>query len=95
VVNARDTVRAMPEQLPDPLLVDRRPDGIAVLTLNDPDRRNAMSDGMTAAWTAAIARLRADSGLRCVVVTGAGSAFTSGGDLSWLVPALRDRMLAF
>ncbi|MFI0353629.1 enoyl-CoA hydratase/isomerase family protein [Actinomadura sp. 9N407] len=92
----------MPEQLPDALLVERRPDGVAVLTLNDPDRRNAMSDEMTAAWTAAIARLRADAGLRCVVVTGAGTAFTSGGDLSWLaeknaesVPALRDRMLAF
>ncbi|MGK5554858.1 enoyl-CoA hydratase/isomerase family protein [Actinomadura kijaniata] len=92
----------MSEARSDVLLVDRRPDGVAVLTLNDPDRRNAMSDAMTEAWTAALAELRADPGLRCVVVTGAGSAFTSGGDLSWLaeknavaVPALRDRMLAF
>ncbi|MFF5263234.1 enoyl-CoA hydratase/isomerase family protein [Actinomadura viridis] len=92
----------MPEELSDPLLVERRPDGIAVLTLNDPDRRNAMSDEMTAAWKETIARLRADDGLRCVVVTGAGTAFTSGGDLSWLaeknavaVAALRDRMLEF
>jgi enoyl-CoA hydratase len=92
----------MPEQHSDALLVERRPDGVAVLTLNDPDRRNAMSDEMTAAWTEAIDGLRADAGLRCVVVTGAGSAFSSGGDLSWLaeknagtVPALRDRMLAF
>ncbi|WP_433327392.1 enoyl-CoA hydratase/isomerase family protein [Spirillospora sp. CA-294931] len=86
----------------DALLVERRDDGVAVLTLNDPDRRNAMSDAMTAAWKDAIAELRVDAGLRCVVVTGAGSAFTSGGDLSWLaeknaiaVPALRDRMLEF
>lgn len=84
------------------LLLDRRPDGIAVLTLNDPDRRNAMSDRMTALWKEAVAELAADAALRCVVVTGAGSAFTSGGDLSWIrdknaieIPALRDRMLAF
>ncbi|MFI0373327.1 enoyl-CoA hydratase/isomerase family protein [Actinomadura sp. 1N219] len=88
--------------MPEPLLAERRPDGIAVLTLNDPDRRNAMSDEMTAAWRAAIEDLRGDRDVRCVVVTGAGSAFSSGGELSWLadtgdvaVPALRDRMLAF
>ncbi|TDD32866.1 enoyl-CoA hydratase/isomerase family protein [Actinomadura sp. KC06] len=88
--------------MPEPLLAERRPDGIAVLTLNDPARRNAMSDEMTAAWQAAIEDLRRDRDVRCVVVTGAGSAFSSGGDLSWLadtndvaVPALRDRMLTF
>ncbi|MBE1534410.1 enoyl-CoA hydratase/isomerase family protein [Actinomadura algeriensis] len=88
--------------MPEELLVERRPDGIAVLTLNDPDRRNAMADAMTAAWKKAVADLRADPAVRCVVVTGTGSAFSSGGDLSWLadtnsvaVPALRDRMLDF
>ncbi|MFI0452839.1 enoyl-CoA hydratase/isomerase family protein [Actinomadura sp. 6N118] len=88
--------------LSDVLLLEKRPDGVAVLTLNDPDRRNAMSDEMTAAWKEAISGLRADKQLRCVVLTGAGSAFTSGGDLSWLadtnavaVPPLRDRMLEF
>jgi enoyl-CoA hydratase/carnithine racemase len=84
------------------LLTERRPNGVAVLTLNDPDRRNAMSDEMTAAWKEAIAGLSADRGLRCVVVTGAGTAFTSGGNLSWLadsnavaVPRLRERMVEF
>ncbi|SFO67517.1 MULTISPECIES: enoyl-CoA hydratase/isomerase family protein [Actinomadura] len=92
----------MSETPADALLVERRSDGVAVLTLNDPDRRNAMSDELTAAWKRTIAELRADTGLRCVVVTGAGSAFSSGGDLSWLadtgavaVPPLRDRMLGF
>ncbi|MCP2340153.1 enoyl-CoA hydratase/isomerase family protein [Actinomadura rupiterrae] len=81
------------------LLVERRPGGVAVLTLNDPSRRNAMSDEMTAAWKDALTELRADTGLRCVVVTGAGTAFTSGGVLSWLadtnaaaLPELRTRM---
>lgn len=86
----------------DQLLVDRRDGGIVLLTLNDPARRNAMSDEMTEAWRAEIAGLRKDPSVRCVVVTGAGTAFSSGGDLSWLaergevaVPSLRDRMLDF
>ncbi|GAA2897191.1 enoyl-CoA hydratase-related protein [Streptosporangium fragile] len=83
-------------------MVDRRDDGVVVLTLNRPDRRNAMTDGMTGDWRRVIADLSADRDVRCVVVTGAGDAFCSGGDLSWLaergtesVPALRDRMLGF
>ncbi|GGT86389.1 3-hydroxybutyryl-CoA dehydratase [Actinomadura citrea] len=95
----------MPDMSAEPadvLVIDRRPDGIAVLTLNDPGRRNAMADDLTAAWKRAVEDLRADPALRCVVVTGAGTAFSSGGELSWLagtgdvaVPPLRDRMLEF
>lgn len=92
-----DTLLRMSE-----LLVTRHDDGVAVLTLNNPDRRNSMSDAMTGQWRETIADLAQDRDLRCVVVTGAGSAFSSGGDLSWLadrgvesVPDLRDRMLAF
>ncbi|MEV0587334.1 enoyl-CoA hydratase-related protein [Nonomuraea sp. NPDC050310] len=84
------------------LLVDRRDDGVVILTLNRPDRRNSMTEGMTEQWRETVAELNADRAVRCVVVTGAGSAFSSGGDMSWLadrgtesVPDLRDRMLAF
>ncbi|WP_431895996.1 enoyl-CoA hydratase/isomerase family protein [Nonomuraea sp. bgisy101] len=84
------------------LLIDRHDDGVVLLTLNRPDRRNSMTDGMTAAWAETIGALASDREARCLVVTGEGSAFSSGGDLSWLaergdetVPALRDRMLAF
>ena len=42
------------------LLVDRRDDGIVLLTLNDPARRNAMAGEMTEAWRATIAALRTD-----------------------------------
>ncbi|RJL33515.1 enoyl-CoA hydratase/isomerase family protein [Bailinhaonella thermotolerans] len=86
----------------DELLIERRPDGVVVLTLNVPDRRNAMTDELTGAWREAMADLAADREARCVVVTGAGSAFCSGGDLGWIaegntrtVPELRDRMLGF
>jgi len=68
----------------DPLLVDRLENGVVVLTLNDPDRRNAMTTELTAAWDGTLKDLAQDGDLRAVVVTGAGSAFCSGGDLSWI-----------
>src|SRR3954468_2980895 len=84
------------------LRLERPADGVALLTLDNPDMRNAMSDEMTASWVAAVAELAADASLRVVVVTGAGSAFCSGGNTSWIagepdatVDALRSRMLPF
>jgi len=84
------------------LRVDRRDDGVVVLTLDLPDRRNAMTGELTASWGATIAKLRGDRSVRCIVVTGEGSAFCAGGDLSWIaespdlnVDAIRDRMLPF
>lgn len=75
---------------------------IAVITFNLPERRNSMSEAMTASWGQLIQDLRADESLAAVVVTGAGSAFNAGGDLSWIVSDpeasisdLRARMLAF
>jgi enoyl-CoA hydratase/carnithine racemase len=77
---------------------------IAELTLFDPDRRNAMTEPMTQAWSAALDHLRGrvQHGLRCVVLSGAGSAFCAGGDLTWLgakpgaaVAELRHRMMPF
>jgi enoyl-CoA hydratase len=83
------------------LLVDRPAEGVVLLTLDLPDRRNAMTDELTAAWVDAVAALRGDRSVRCVVVTGSGRAFCSGGDLGWLasggasVDELRDKMLPF
>ncbi len=75
---------------------------IALVSLNLPAKRNAMSDAMTLSWADAMARLRTDVQLAAVVVTGSGAAFCSGGDLSWLaaepdaaVADLRARMLTF
>jgi len=84
------------------LRVERPSDGVALLTLDNPGMRNAMSDEMTASWVAAVAELRADRSVRAVVVTGEGSAFCSGGNTSWIasepdatVDHLRARMLPF
>jgi len=84
------------------LRLERPRDGVAVLVLDNPDQRNAMSDQMTSSWVAAIEELAADRSVRAVVVTGEGSAFSSGGNTSWIasepdasVDRLRDRMLPF
>jgi enoyl-CoA hydratase len=84
------------------LRIDRPSDGVVLLTLDNPDQRNAMSDQMTSSWTAAVDELAGDSSVRAVVVTGAGSAFCSGGNTSWIagepdaeVDYLRTRMIAF
>ena len=62
-----------------PLQVERTDDGVASLTLSSPDRRNAMTTALTGAWRRTMAELRIDRDLRCVVVTGAGSAFWRAG----------------
>ncbi|MDF2093456.1 enoyl-CoA hydratase/isomerase family protein [Knoellia sp. 3-2P3] len=75
---------------------------IAVVTFDLPERRNSMSTAMTRSWVRLVGLLREDPGLAAVVVTGEGSAFNAGGDLSWIVSEpdapvvdLRERMLAF
>lgn len=58
--------------------------GVAILTLNRPERYNAFDLGMIAAWRQALARVEADPAIRAVVVTGAGKAFCAGGDMDEL-----------
>ncbi|MCC6642805.1 MAG: enoyl-CoA hydratase/isomerase family protein [Deltaproteobacteria bacterium] len=61
-----------------------RDDDVVVLTLNDPERRNAMTEAMGRALGAEVASLVADASVRCVVLTGAGRAFSAGGDLGMI-----------
>jgi methylglutaconyl-CoA hydratase len=56
----------------------------AVLTINRPDKRNALSRALIAALTDAFRRAAADPAARAVVLTGAGSAFCAGMDLDEL-----------
>jgi enoyl-CoA hydratase/carnithine racemase len=90
----------MPE--PTHLRLERPSAGVALLVLDNPDQRNAMSPQMTQSWVAAVDELAADASVRAVVVTGEGKAFCSGGDTSWIasepdagVDRLRSRMLPF
>ena len=55
--------------------------GIATLTMNRPEARNAMSGEMMGALREAVDRVAADPNVRCLVLTGAGGAFCAGGDV--------------
>ncbi|MGH7779425.1 MAG: enoyl-CoA hydratase-related protein [Candidatus Binataceae bacterium] len=57
-------------------------DGVATITLNRPEKLNAFNAAMGAELYQAFADLDADDGVRVIVVTGAGRAFSAGADLS-------------
>lgn len=67
-----------------PLHVDRR-DRVAVLTIDDAARKNALSPEMVDAIVETVGRLDADESVGALVVTGAGTTFCSGADLGNLV----------
>ena len=70
-----------------PLLITRH-GHVALITLNRPDTRNALSgEDMFAAFEDLVTQLNADLGVRAAVLTGAGTAFCSGGN----VAEMRDR----
>ncbi|HTO06860.1 MAG TPA: enoyl-CoA hydratase [Myxococcota bacterium] len=56
-------------------------DGVAYLVMNRPERRNALSDEMFRGMAAALREAETASDVRCLVLTGAGGAFCSGGDV--------------
>lgn len=69
-------------------------DGIATVTLNRPDALNAIDMDMRADLTALAEQLFLEEAVRVVVVTGAGRAFSTGGDIAhfekgWLTPTFR------
>lgn len=73
----------------DLVLYDVR-ERVALITVNDPDRRNAVNDAMSAQLREAVEAAEADTGVHAVVVTGAGKAFCAGADLSALGVAARE-----
>lgn len=67
---------------PAPVLVTRSASGITRLTLNDPDRRNALSFELRKALLAALRAEAEATDTRVLVLTGAGPGFCAGGDIS-------------
>lgn len=63
---------------------------VAVLTLNAPSKLNALSEEMGDELTDHVTTLKENSSLRCCVVTGAGKAFSAGGDLQFLMDRHND-----
>jgi 2-(1,2-epoxy-1,2-dihydrophenyl)acetyl-CoA isomerase len=59
-------------------------DGICWLTLNRPQARNALDDEMSELLVSTLVEIADDDAVRCLVMTGAGSAFCAGGDLNMM-----------
>jgi 2-(1,2-epoxy-1,2-dihydrophenyl)acetyl-CoA isomerase len=64
-----------------PVVLETRHDTIAVLTMNRPDRLNALNNELAGTLNDALARVALDESVRVVILTGAGRAFCAGGDL--------------
>lgn len=64
-------------------------DGVGTITLNRPEARNALNQAMRPALAAAIAQMRDDAQVHTVILTGAGGAFCSGGDVGQMLDASR------
>lgn len=56
-------------------------DGVATLTMNRPERRNALSTDMLDALARTLAEIEVDDDVGCIILTGAGGAFCAGGDV--------------
>ena len=73
----------------DTLLVERSDEGYATIVLNRPDKLNTLSIQLRKELTAAVDALEADPGVRVLILTGAGRAFTAGLDLDeWALPGV-------
>ena len=72
------------------LLIEKS-DGVAILTFNRPDKKNAMNPQLHEDMTAALEELRYDDAARVLVLTGAGDTFCAGMDLKEVFYELRDQ----
>lgn len=91
----------MPNPIADPLvegldtdaqsrlvLIEATPDGVATVTINRADRRNAFNAEVIAALREAFETLEGADGVRVIFVTGAGGTFSAGADLEWMRDAI-------
>jgi enoyl-CoA hydratase len=69
---------------PEDLILSDRDGDVVTLTFNQPERLNAMTEAMGEAFADTVAGLRDDESLRAVILTGAGRAFSAGGDLDMI-----------
>src|SRR5436305_6694635 len=80
--------------MPDALLVDLT-DGVLTLTINRPDKRNAIDAAVLDGLEAGLQRARRDADVRVVVLRGAGGYFSAGIDLPYAREASRTAFLPF
>jgi methylglutaconyl-CoA hydratase len=69
---------------PDPVLLDVSPEGVATVTLNRPDKRNAFDELLIAALAETFETLKGADHVRIVFLRGAGEIFCAGADVDWM-----------
>jgi len=69
---------------PDPVLLDVSAEGIAVVTLNRPEKRNAFDELMIGGLRETFETLKGADHVRAVFLRGAGESFCAGADLDWM-----------
>ena len=74
----------MKEHLKQPLHISTDARGVCTLTLNRPQRGNALDGELVAQLLNALAQLRADASIRVVILAAEGDLFCSGVDLQWM-----------
>ena len=72
------------------LRFERPSDGVLLITLDDPERLNATGADMHLQLSRVFRTIDDDPSVRAVVVTGAGRAFSAGGDLDWIAEQVGD-----
>ena len=77
--------------IPKSFQFDLDTDGVATITLNRPERLNALTFEVYRELTDTFAALRDEKDVRVVVITGAGRAFCSGGDVHDIIGELFSR----
>ena|SRR6476660_3911767 len=80
-VSVSDSVTESVTNDTDPVLYEVRDTGVAVLTLNRPERMNGWGGGLATTFYERLDDTEADSDVRAVVVTGSGRAFCAGADM--------------
>src|ERR1700730_10395631 len=68
-------------QSASPVLLEKKRGAIVTLTLNRPDRLNALNNDLSIALNEALTRIAVDPSIHVIILTGAGRAFCAGGDL--------------
>src|SRR3977135_841209 len=78
---------------PKSFLFEKDVDGVATITLDRPERLNALTFEVYRELTDTFAALRSEDSVRVVVITGAGRAFCSGGDVHDIIGELFGRAM--
>lgn len=81
--------------MPEPLVITDTRDRITTITINRPEKLNALNAELLRGLDAALAAVTADRGVGAIIITGAGRAFVAGADIGEIASADVDAMEAF